>query len=109
MEIKLSTLAKRQLNEILDYVEGEYGSQTARKMLQKMVKGLQRLLAFPESGVLDSLLSTDRFTVRHLLIAPNVFYYICTDDAIVIGAIMHTKQAPHTISATIKQFLDNPI
>lgn len=107
MEIVMSSLAKRQLNNILDYVEEEYGPLTARKMLQKTEERLHRLSVLPESGTRDAHLSTSEYTVRHILIAPNVFYYICTESTIIIGAIMHTKQSPKTVADAIRCFFDS--
>lgn len=103
----MSTLAKKQLNDILDFVEEEYGQQTARKILLKMEQRLHRLAIMPEIGTLDAHLSTKQYIVRHLLIAPNVFYYIHAEDSIIIGAIVHFKQSPQTVATIIQQFLND--
>ena len=38
MEIEWSLLASRQMDEILDFVEAEYGSMTAKKVLEKLTE-----------------------------------------------------------------------
>lgn len=44
MEIKWSDLALRQLDDILDYVEEHFGSQTAIKTLEKVNSKVNRLI-----------------------------------------------------------------
>lgn len=105
MEVILTDLARLQLNSVLDYVEEEYGERTAAKTLDRIADKLRRLLMFPESGTLDAKYSTSKLLVRHILINPNIFYYIVEEDTVLIIAVMHTKQSPRTVAATIRRFL----
>lgn len=54
MEIEWSLLASRQLNDVLDFVETEYGSITARKVFDKFDANVNSLLRNPNRGILDS-------------------------------------------------------
>ena len=76
MNITWSTLAKQQLKDIGQYVADNFGERTANKSLERIVKKVNGLYVFPESGSFDKKYSTDSYTVRHLTIHPNVVYYI---------------------------------
>ena len=76
MKITWSTLAKQQLKDIGQYVADNFGERTANKSLERIVKKVNGLYVFPESGSFDKKYSTDSYTVRHLTIHPNVVYYI---------------------------------
>ena len=78
MKITWSTLAKQQLKDIGQYVADNFGERTANKSLERIVKKVNGLYVFPESGSFDKKYSTDSYTVRHLTIHPNVVYYICS-------------------------------
>lgn len=96
MEIKItwSTLAKQQLKDIGQYVADNFGERTANKSLERIVKKVNGLYVFPESGSFDKKYSTDSYTVRHLTIHPNVVYYIQFANQITIMAVAHEKQSP---------------
>lgn len=98
MEIKItwSTLAKQQLKDIGQYVADNFGERTANKSLERIVKKVNSLYVFPESGSFDKKYSTDSYTVRHLTIHPNVVYYIQFANQITIMAVAHEKQSPQT-------------
>ena len=55
MEIKItwSTLAKQQLKDIGQYVADNFGERTANKSLERIVKKVNSLYVFPESGSFD--------------------------------------------------------
>lgn len=106
MEIEWSLLASRQMDEILDFVEAEYGSMTAKKVLEKFDANLCSLQRNPNRGILDSDLSDSQFTVRHLQLFPNVLYYVVKGDSIIISAVMHYKQSPQTVYKTVMRSLE---
>lgn len=111
MEVKLSDLALRQLDAILDYVEECFGSRTAIKTLEKINYKVNRLMLFPESGSPDFCYSTlaesESILIRHLKIDLNVVYYNVDGDVINVMAIAHSKQSPKTVSSMIKRFLEH--
>lgn len=51
MEIEWSLLASRLLNDVLDFVETEYGSITARKVFDKFDANVSSLLRNPNRGI----------------------------------------------------------
>lgn len=109
MEIKItwSTLAKQQLKDIGQYVADNFGERTANKSLERIVKKVNSLYVFPESGSFDKKYSTDSYTVRHLTIYPNVVYYIQFANQITIMAVAHEKQSPQTVSSMITRFIEH--
>ena len=109
MEIKItwSTLAKQQLKDIGQYVADNFGERTASKSLERIVKKVDSLYAYPESGAFDKKYSTDSYKVRHLIIHPNVVYYIQVANEITIMAVVHEKQSPKTVSSMIHRFIEH--
>lgn len=106
MEIEWSLLASRQMDEILDFVEAEYGSMTAKKVLEKFDANVCSLQRNPNRGILDSDLSDSQFIVRHLQLFPSVLYYVVKGDFIIITAVMHYKQSPKTVYKTVMWSLE---
>ena len=107
MEVIWSNMATKHLESILEYVEQEFGDKTAEKTLSKIIDKVERIAKFPTSGIKADNYSTDLYTARYVTIAPNIIYYLCYSDAIVIAAIVHTKQSPRTINAILRRFLDS--
>ena len=107
MKITWSTLAKQQLKDIGQYVADNFGERTANKSLERIVKKVNGLYVFPESGSFDKKYSTDSYTVRHLTIHPNVVYYIQFANQITIMAVAHEKQSPKTVSSMITHFIEH--
>ena len=107
MEIEWSLLASRQMDGILDFVEAEYGSMTAKKVFEKFEANICSLQRYPNRGILDSDLSDSQYTVRHLQLFPNVLYYVVKGDFIIITAVMHYKQSPKTVYKTVMRSLES--
>ena len=107
MELIWSDLANQQLDSTLDYVEDNFGANTAFKTLQKIDKKIHGLLLFPESGILDRKYSTSEYTIHHLNVDPNVIYYMLYPDAIVVGVVVHQKMSPSRIDDILKRFLEH--
>ena len=76
MEVIWSKNATKHLESILEYVEYEFGENTAAKTLSKISDKVKRLSSYPTSGIKDANYSTSLYTVRHVTIAPNIIYYI---------------------------------
>lgn len=106
MEIEWSLFASKQLDAVLDYVENEYGANTAKKTFEKIDASVSTLLKNQTRGVLDEDLSDAQFTVRHLQVFPNLIYYVVKGDFIIIAAVLHYRQSPQTVCKAIMRSLE---
>lgn len=107
MEVVWSSLAKKQLKDIAQYVTDNFGSKTAQKAIDEIQKKTSGLLQFPESGNFDKSLSTSKYVVRHVTKRPSLIFYIVDGEAVIIMAIAHEKQSPITVSRMIFRFLEH--
>ncbi len=107
MEVIWSQSALRHLADIAEYVADNFRQRVAIKSVERIQKKANRLVNFPESGILDRKYSTEEYTVHHFTLDPNVVYYMLYPDAIVIGVIVHTKQSPKTVDKILKNFLEH--
>lgn len=107
VEIHWSTLAKQQLKEVGQYVAENFGERTAIKCLDRISKKVDGLYIFPESGSYDKKYSTEHYTVRHLILHPNLVYYIQQENRLTIMAVVHERQSPKTISEMIHRFVEH--
>lgn len=101
MEVRWLTFARKQLGVVIQYVNDQFGSNTAKHSLQSIMKSVNGLMKFPDSGVWDKKFSTENATIRHLNVGPNVVYYLVDLDEVVIIAVMHCRQSPNTVNRTI--------
>lgn len=109
VEIQWSTLAKKQLRDVGQYVLENFGERTAIKTLERISKKVEGLYRFPESGSYDKKYSTEFYTVRHLILHPNIVYYIQEGNRITIMAVVHERQSPKTISDMIHRFVEHHV
>lgn len=109
VEIHWSSLAKRQLRDVGQYVAENFGKHTAIKSLDRISKKVDGLYRFPESGSYDKKYSSEFYTVRHLILHPNLVYYIQEENRITIMAVVHERQSPKTISDMILRFVEHHI
>ena len=100
-------MATKHQKPILQYVEQDFVDKKTKKTLSKISDKVERIAKLPTSGIRADNYSTDLYTARYVTIAPNIIYYLCYSDAIVIAAIVHTKQSPRTINAILRRFLDS--
>ncbi len=107
MEIIWSDFANQNLDSILDYVEENFGTTVANKILHKIDKKVNGLRNFPESGVLDRKYSTQEYTVHHMTLDPNVIYYMLYSDVLVVAVIVHKSQSPKTVDKILRNFLEH--
>lgn len=107
MEVRWLPFAKDQLKVVVQYVLDEFGENTARKSLQKILNKVGGLSAFPDIGVLDRKFSANGIKVRHLNIGPNIVFYIVDMNDVIVIAVMHNRQSPETINRTIRHVLDS--
>ncbi len=109
MEIIWSKLAIEQLSDVTEYVEVNYGINTAKKMVKNIKEKVARLQLHPSIGIPDYKFSSHydkEIIIRHIQIFPNVLYYIVKSDKILVICIMHEKQSPETVSEKIMDFLN---
>lgn len=106
MELIWSQLASKNLLEVAQYVEENFGSRVAEKKIDMIIKRMNRQLLFPESGVFDREYSSEDFFVHHINLYPNVIYYLLEDEHLVVMAIFHNKQSQETMRAVLKRFLE---
>lgn len=108
MEVIWSKLAVEQLSDITEYVEDNFGVNTAKKMVRNITEKVGRLLLHPSIGIPDYKFTAnigEDILIRHIQIFPNVLYYIVKSDKIIVICIMHEKQSPKTVSEKIMDFL----
>lgn len=107
MDVVWSDLAMRDLNDIAHYVSEHFGDSVSLKSIDKLVRKVDRLKKFPESGVLDKAYSSTAYTIHHITLNPNVIYYLLEDDVIVVMTIVHAKRSPRYINKRLKNFLEH--
>lgn len=108
MEVIWSKIAIEQLDAIAEYVEANYGVNTAKKMVRNITGKVSRLLLYPSIGIPDYKFTAGankQIVIRHIQIFPNILYYAVESDKILIICIMHEKQSPETVSCMIMEFL----
>ena len=106
MEIVWSDLALRNLHDIALYVSEHFGDSVSKKSINKIVRKVEGLRAFPTSGVLDRLYASSAFSVHHVTVAPNVIYYLLEDDAVVVMSIIHMKRSPEYVNKVLRNFVE---
>ena len=98
MEIVWSPLAVDSLTAVIEYVSDNFGPIVAQKTTEKILSRINRLADYPEIGIPDFELSRHRgVMVRHLIMPPNLVYYLIDNDVVVIVVVAHSKQSPQTI------------
>ena len=107
MEVIWSDLALQDLTEIAEYVSENFGDRVAYTSVEKLQEKVSRLKLFPESGVLDRKLSSLDFSVHHLIVEPNVIYYLLETDRIVVMTILHTKRSTRFVNSVLHRFLEH--
>ncbi len=107
MEVIWSDLAMRNLQNIAEYVSDKFGDMVSEQSISEIVKKVEGLTRFPESGVLDAAYSSSSFSVHHITLNPNVVYYLLEKDAIVVMAIIHVKRSPRYVNKLLKTFLEH--
>ena len=105
MEVIWTDMATQQLGNIVKYVESEFGRSIAVKTLDKINSKIIRLSHFPESGIFDRTMSDDKYTMRHIILDPNVIYYLLTDNVMIIITIAHIKQSRNMIKNSLEQYM----
>ena len=107
MEIVWSDLGAGLFKAVLEYVENNYGENVARHRITEKV---EQLKYFPGIGVKDFDLEPTEFSssidVRHLILYPNIVYYLIDGDEVVIIAVLHALQSRETIKTIISEFIE---
>lgn len=111
MDIVWSDLGAGLLKAVLEYVKDNFGENAARQTLNKISEKVELLRCFPGIGVKDfDLTDSTEFgaciEVRHLVLPPNIVYYLIDGDEIVIIAVLHAHQSRETIRDIVTDVLD---
>ena len=89
VEVKFSKRAERQLDNILGYLEAQFGNRTAEKAVRIVQNFEQRVAHSPELyPVFDTLTQTRRAVLKKRMLA----FYQLREDYILITAFMTTYQ-----------------
>ena len=107
MELRWLPFASEQLKVVAEYVKENFGENTAKKSIRKILDKVNTLKLSPNIGVWDKIYSTDKINIRHLNIGPNMVFYLTDEEEIVVIAVMHYKQSPATMNSTIQYVLQN--
>ena len=111
MEIVWSRLGERLFKSVLEYVEDNFGENVARQTFRRITEKVEQLKYFPGIGVKDFELAESLgfgtgVEVRHLVLQPNIVYYMIDGDDIVIIAVVHAHQSQETIKNIVTDFLE---
>jgi toxin ParE1/3/4 len=108
MEIVWSSLAAEHFARVLNYVEEHFGASIAQKTYRTIITKVNQLAALPQTGtpVFDLSSSITDIEIRHLILTPNIVYYLIDRNEVVIVAIVHFKQSPDTVRGIISDFLE---
>lgn len=107
MEIIWSRLAKETLAAIIEYVENNFSSAIALKIYNKINNHIDSLAFFPQIGVKDFSLSTDKMEIRYLVNTPNIIHYAIIQNTIIIISVFDTRRSPDTINKIVREFIDH--
>ena len=70
----------------------------------------EQLEHFPGIGVKDFDLEPTEFgssaEVRHLILYPNIVYYLIDGDEVVIIAVLHAQQSRETVRKIVASFIE---
>lgn len=96
---------------VLEYVEYNFGENVARQTFHRITEKVEHLKYFPGIGVKDFELAESLgfgagVEVRHLVLQPNIVYYMIDGDDIVIIAVVYAYQSQETIKNIVTGFLE---
>lgn len=80
---RLTPRARQGLTDILEYVEREFGTETAEAALDRLVAAFERIAREPGIGHAREDITDDR-TVRFWSVAPTVIAYRASGDLVEI-------------------------
>ena len=110
MEIVWSDLGAGLFRAVLEYVEDNYGENVARQTFHRITEKVEQLEHFPGIGVKDFDLEPTEFgssaEVRHLILYPNIVYYLIDGDEVVIIAVLHALQSRETVRKIVASFIE---
>lgn len=102
MQIKLSSIAIRHLQEIIDSHLEYCGERSAMKLSHQVDEKLQMLSKFPECGSYEKLLEHREIRYRAKLINKRykMIYHI-GDDAVMVDAFWDMRMHPESLQKRI--------
>lgn len=97
-------IAYQQVKEAINYTELHFGKIAKRKLQQKLKAGEILLADFPQSGIIESLLSHRPENFRSLVINKiyKIVYFIDVNN-VVITTLWHCQQDPEHLQDMIPE------
>lgn len=98
IKIYWTPFALKSLDEIKVYLEKEIQSKTiATKYINKLIKVVEQLKQFPDSGPEEKLLKDLKQNSRYLVEGNYKIIYQYQDNKVIITDVFHVKQNPGKI------------
>lgn len=92
-KIMYSRLAKRDLEEMGDYIAEEYKSPiSARKTVNKMQDAIDRLAEYPHSGAPLSARYEDVGDYRYIVSGNYLAFYRIVNDIVFVDRILYSRR-----------------
>ncbi len=96
MKIKFTPSAREQFLSALEYIAAE-NPAAARRVRDRVEKGLMRLAKFPNSG--RRIPEFPELTHRELVVTPYRIFYRVENKVLWVVALWHGAQNPKTLSS----------
>ncbi|MDD3789111.1 MAG: type II toxin-antitoxin system RelE/ParE family toxin [Petrimonas sp.] len=100
--IDWSDSAKNQLKDIHDYYSYAASEHIAKKLINKIVEGVDILIANPYAGQTEDLLSDYAEGYRYLVIDKYKIIYWINGSVAVIASVFDCRQNPKKMSEHLK-------
>jgi toxin ParE1/3/4 len=95
--VVITTRAELSLDEIFLYYS-TFSTDTAQKMIDKLLKRMQILRNFPLAGAIESLL-THKGEYRYLVEGNYKIIYFVRNEDVIIADIFDTRQNPEKMES----------
>lgn len=100
-KVFLSPLAIFKLDNILAFIEVEWGKNAKNKFLDKLNKSVEQLSKFPQSYPQSQIKKTVR---KSVITSQTSLYYRVRNDAVEIITVIDNRQDPESIAKEIKAY-----
>ena len=95
MRVKWSERARKQRDEVANYIRQQFGTKRKYKFKQEIRETTDRLKRSPGIGQIDPLFSNRAKTYRSVIInGLNKLVYFVSDDILYIAAFWDTRMEP---------------
>ena len=95
--------AKRERDQIADYIYGRFGERHAMKYLDDVDETVNMIVRHPGIGTIDSLFADRSVTYRSIVVdGLSKMVYRVEDDVIYIAAMWDCRREPETQAKQVK-------